>query len=214
MKKILCLMLSVFMMSLFTACGSSAGKADITKQESTSESKAAVADTSVQGNTGKSKALVVYFSCTGRTKMLAEHAAKALQADLVEIQPKKPYTNEDLNYNDKSTRATMEQGDTTVRPEIQNKIDNMSQYDTVVLAYPIWWGQVPRIMDTFMESYDFSGKTMAAICTSGGSDIGDSDTALAELGSKSAKWKEGHQFMPDTSVAELAKWFNQIGLSQ
>ena len=158
------------------------------------------------------KILVVYFSCTGNTKTLAENTAKVLQADLFAIQPEQPYTQTDLNYNDKSTRATIEQNDISMRPKIANRVDNIEKYDTIVLAYPIWWGQEPRIMDTFMESYDFSNKTIAAVCTSGGSDIGSSDAALAGLAGKSAKWKEGRQFSAGVSREELGKWFKQIGL--
>ena len=205
MKKILCMVLSVCMMLLFTACGSSSGTAD----NNTKQAQASAAE-----KQSGSKTLVVYFSCTGHTKTLAENAARVLQADLFEIQPEQPYTSQDLNYNDKSTRATVEQNDTSVRPKIKNKVENLAQYDTVVLAYPIWWGQEPRIMDTFMQSYDFSGKTMAAICTSGGSDIGSSDAALAGLGSKTAKWKDGKQFSAGTSADELGTWFRQIGVLQ
>lgn len=211
MKKILCMVLSMIMMVLFTACGSSSGEKSNSGNVSSSEKKEVAASPAPEQK-GNNKTLVVYFSCTGNTKTLAENAAKALQADIFAIQPEQPYTNEDLNYNDKSTRASVEQNDAKVRPKIKNKVENIEKYDTIVLAYPIWWGQEPRIMDTFMENYDFSGKTMAAICTSGGSDIGRSDAALAELGSKNAKWKEGRQFSARASVEDLGQWFKQIGL--
>lgn len=214
MKKILCMVVAVLTMLFCAACGSSSsGEANADKQQTAAEEKAVTADAPAQQHAnGKSKTLVVYFSCTGNTKTLAENAAKALQADLFEIQPEVPYTHDDLNYNDKSTRATVEQNDVNVRPKIMNKVEHMEAYDTVVLAYPIWWGQEPRILDTFMESYDFSGKKMSAICTSASSDIGSSDAALAALGSKSVQWKDGHRFSAGTSVDELGKWFQQIGL--
>lgn len=213
MKKLLCMMLSMGMLLLFTACGSSAGNTSQSQTPAPAAKQDAAAAPAAKP-AGTSKTLVVYFSCTGNTKALAENAAKALQADLFAIQPEQPYTREDLNYNDKFTRATVEQNDAAVRPKIANKVENMEKYDTVVLAYPIWWGQEPRILDTFMESYDFSGKTLAAICTSGGSSIGSSDAALAGLASQSAKWKEGRQFSANTSSADLANWFRQIGLLQ
>lgn len=214
MKKLLGTVLSFIMLLSCTACGntggSSTGAAGSDKAAPAKNETAAAAP--AEGAAGNSRTLVVYFSCTGHTKTLAEFAAKALQADLFEIKPAQPYTSTDLNYNDKSTRATVEQNDVSVRPQIQNKVENIGKYDTIVLAYPIWWGQAPRIMDTFMESYDFSGKTMAAICTSGGSEIGSSDKELAVLGSKSAQWKEGRQFAAGTSADNLSQWFRQIGL--
>ena len=209
MKKILCMLLSLGVMLLFTACGNTSGTAGSGQQASAAEKSTSAQTEKPSGN---SKTLVVYFSCTGHTKALAENAAKALQADIFIIQPEQPYSKDDLNYNDKSTRATVEQNDLQARPKIKNKIDNFANYDTIVLAYPIWWGQEPRIMDTFMESYDFSGKTLAAVCTSASSDIGSSDAALAQLGSKSAKWKDGHRFDAGTSTEELSQWFKQIGL--
>lgn len=209
MKKILCMILAMSMMLLLTACGSSSGAAADDKPAS------APAETGTAGTQdGNSRTLVVYFSCTGHTKTLAEHAAQALHADLFAIQPEQTYTSQDLNYTDSSTRATVEQKDAGARPKILNKVENMEKYDTIVLAYPIWWGQAPRILDTFMESYDFSGKTMTAICTSGGSGLGSSDANLAELGSKSAKWKEGHLFTASTTADDLGKWFRQIGILQ
>ena len=95
-------------------------------------------------------------------------------ADLYEIRPEQPYTSQDLNYNDETTRATVEQKDDKARPALADKNAKIVDYETIVLAYPIWWGQAPRIMDTFVESYDFTNKKITAICTSGGSDIGSS----------------------------------------
>ena len=213
MKKLLGMALSFIMLLSCTACGNTAGSSSgAAGSDKAAPAKTETAAAAPAEGTAGSRTLVVYFSCTGHTKTLAESAARALQADLFEIKPAQPYTSTDLNYNDKSTRATVEQNDVSVRPQIQNKVENIGKYDTIVLAYPIWWGQAPRIMDTFMESYDFSGKTMAAICTSGGSEIGSSDRDLAALGSKSAQWKEGRQFAAGTSADDLGKWFRQIGL--
>ncbi len=154
---------------------------------------------------GGSTILVAYFSATNRTKGVAKQLALELGADIYEIVPEVPYTEEDLNYSDSSTRATSEQNDPDVRPAIQGSLENMDQYDTVLVGYPIWWGEAPRIMSTFIESYDFSGKTLAAFCTSGSSGFGSSDAALREA-APDASWKEGKRFSADASAQELLEW--------
>ena len=161
----------------------------------------------------QSKILVAYFSCTGNTKSLAETAAKVLSADVYEIRPETPYTAADLNYNDESTRATVEQKNDNARPALADKNANIEAYDTIVLAYPIWWGQAPRILDTFVESYDFSGKTIVPICTSGGSDIGSSADFLKGHTKGTANWKNGKQFSKSASEQELREWLNGSGFS-
>ncbi len=204
MRKLWTLLLSVFMITTFTACGGTTGaSADKKASNSTpasSESKQTASNTS--------KTLVVYFSCSGNTKKLAQTAATALNADIYEIVPKKPYTDNDLNYNDESTRATVEQKDDKARPALKDKNANIAAYDKIVIAYPIWWGQAPRIVDTFLESYDFSGKTIAPICTSGGSDVGSSADYLKSITRGSANWKPGKKFSPSASAQELKSLFD------
>ena len=168
--------------------------------------------TRMQPALGQRKILVAYFSNTGHTQSLAKNAADVLQADLYEIVPQVPYTKNDLNYNDESTRATVEQKNTNARPAISGKAANFETYDTIVIAYPIWWGQAPRIIDTFMESYDFSNKTIAPICTSASSDIGSSADALRALCSSSAKWVAGKRFSEGTSKSDLSSWFASVKL--
>ena len=205
MKKILLIGLGLLMMLAFLGCGSDTGKA---------EEKAAVAgqqqETTAAAPAGKSKILVAYFSVTGNTKQLAENTAKALGADIYEIRPAKPYGSEDLNYNDDSSRTTVEQKDDKARPELADKNAPVADYDTIILAYPIWWGQAPRIMDSFVESYDFTGKNMTAICTSGGSDIGSSADYLQKLTKGKATWKPGKLFSPRADVQEIKSWFNSL----
>ena len=111
---------------------------------------------------------MVYFSCTGNTRAVAETISSAVGADLVEIVPQEPYTDEDLNYNNSDCRANVEMNDDTARPAIQNTIENIADYDVIYVGYPIWWSDMPRIMYTFFDTYDFSGKTIAPFCTSGG----------------------------------------------
>ena len=127
------------------------------------------------------KALVVYFSATGNTKAVAETLAELKGADIYEIVPKQPYTDEDLNYNDRTTRATTEQNDPDARPAIQGSITDFEQYEVVYVGYPIWWGDMPRILYTFFDAYDFSGKTIAPFCTSGGSGLSNTVNEMKEL---------------------------------
>ena len=157
------------------------------------------------------KTLVAYFSATGNSKQLAENTAKALGADLYEIRPAKPYSKDDLNYNDETTRATVEQKNDSVRPELADNKAPISDHETIILVHPIWWGQAPRIMDTFVESYDFTGKNMTNICTSGGSDIGTSGDYLQKLTKGKANWKPGKLFTKDASEAEINSWFKALG---
>lgn len=155
--------------------------------------------------------LVVYFSATGNTAGVAEQVARAAGADLVELIPAQPYTDADLNYSDDSCRANREQNDAHARPEISGQIENMDAYDVVLIGHPIWWGQEPRILDTFMESYDFSGKTLANFCTSGGSGIRTSTENLRAL-SPDANWLEGRRFDSGASLEEAQEWLHDIGI--
>ena len=117
------------------------------------------------------KTLVVYFSATGNTKAVAEEIVRLTGADLYEIVPAVPYTNEDLNYNDNTCRANQEMNDASARPAIGSEAIDISSYDTVFIGHPIWWGTTPRIINTFLDTYDLSGKTVLPFCTSGSSGI-------------------------------------------
>ncbi|MBQ7478300.1 MAG: NAD(P)H-dependent oxidoreductase [Selenomonadaceae bacterium] len=211
MKKLLLMFLSAFMLLTFTACGSEAvnttAKADSGKEAPAKQ--AAPQSTETAAKSGK--ILVAYFSCTGNTKALAQTAADILQADIYEIRPEVPYSSNDLNYNDETTRATVEQKDDSARPALADKNANISAYDTIVLAYPIWWGQAPRIVDTFVESYDFDRKTIIPICTSGGSDIGSSADYLKGLMKGAANWKEGKRFGV-AAKDEVMAYLNSLGI--
>ena len=154
--------------------------------------------------------LVAYFSRTGNTRPLAEYAADYYGADIYEIVAAEPYTDADIDYSDSGSRTTIEQNDVTVRPEIDGAVENMEQYDTIVLAFPIWWGQAPRIISTFLESYDFSGKTIIPFCTSGGSDIASSDNDLHPLVSDTANWIEGKRFAAGTSKEAVVGWLEDV----
>ena len=157
------------------------------------------------------KALVAYFSATGSTAGVAKHIADATGATLYEIKPETPYTSADLNYSDSSTRATREQHDDTARPAISGAVENMADYDVVFLGYPIWWGQAPKILYTFVESYRFDGKTVIPFCTSGSSGIGSSATNL-QKSTSGAYWLAGNRFSGGATRESVVSWINGLGL--
>lgn len=208
MKKIMTLFLSVCIIMTLTACGSTKAATSSQSVKSGVATEKPASEMTAQKVDGNSKILVAYFSCTGSTKVLAENAAEVLKADLYEIVPEKKYTNEDLNYKDESTRATVEQKDNSARPAINGKVSSFEKYDTIVIAYPIWWGQAPRIINTFLENYNFSGKKIVPICTSISSDVGSSADALHTLSPASTKWVEGKLFSKNTAKQELEQWFS------
>ena len=139
------------------------------------------------------KTLVAVFSASGVTKRVGQEIARISGGDFFEIVPVEKYTNADLNYMNSRSRSSVEMNDPSVRPEIANRVSDMDSYDTVVIGFPIWWGVAPRIIETFLESYDFGGKTILPFCTSGGSGVGRSDTELHKNVSGDVKWGKGVQ---------------------
>lgn len=127
------------------------------------------------------KTLVAYFSCSGETKKVAIGISKLVNGDIYEIEPEIPYTSNDLNWQDKKSRSTIEMEDKDSRPKIKNKLDNMDEYSTIYLGFPIWWYVAPRIINTFLENYDLSNKKIVLFCTSGGSSIDNSYNELKKL---------------------------------
>ncbi len=180
-----------------------------TENAELSETQQPEAETS---ETQGKKVLVAYFSATGTTESVAEHIADGLNADIYEIIPEEPYTDADLNYNDNNSRSTIEMNDPTSRPAISGSMENMEQYDIVFIGYPIWWGEAPRIVSTFVESYDFSGKTVVPFCTSGGSGVGSSASNLEQLTS-GATWMEGRRLNGSDSQETVMEWVNSLDLN-
>lgn len=162
---------------------------------------------------GTATTLVVYFSATGNTRPLAEYAAAYLNADLFELTAAQPYTDADLNYNDNKSRTALEMGDDTVRPEIAELPESLEQYDTIFLGYPIWWGEAPRIINTFLESFDFSGKTIVPFCTSASSGMGSSARNLQSLYGENTNWLEGRRFAIGTDEAAITAWIDGLALN-
>ena len=156
---------------------------------------------------GSKDVLVVVFSATGTTRGVAEKIAAITGADLKEIVPAEPYSSSDLDYNDPDSRSTREQNDPDARPALAEDV-SIDGYGTVYLGYPIWWGQAPRIMSTFAESHDFSGVTVIPFCTSGSSDIGQSDDTLAGQAG-TGTWLQGKRFSGSVTEDQLREWINE-----
>ena len=231
MKKIFAILLMVTMLLSLAACGSTSSEPEIKPDsassaiDSNTQAEAdATPDTSVPSSSetstepsgdnsepsdSGSRVLIAYFSATGTTKKIAEYAADAASADLYEIVPAEPYTADDLNYNVSKCRANAEMNDPSSRPEISGGVTNMADYDIVFIGYPIWWGEAPRIVSTFIESYDFSGKTVVTFSTSGGS--GHNDRSIKELAS-GANWVTGARLKSNSSQSDVADWITGLGL--
>ena len=216
MKKILSIMIAFLFLSSLAVCGT------ITQAETerTSEDNNAVSeelseassdDTNSAGDnmTAHSDVLVAYFSATGTTKGVAEKIAVITGGDIYEILAAEPYTADDLNYNDSSSRATKEQNDKTVRPEIGSEDISLEGYTTIYLGFPIWWGEEPRILDNFVEKYSFEGITVIPFCTSGSSGIGRSGLNMETLAG-SGTWLEGERFDGNVSEEDLQSWIEGL----
>ena len=194
-KKTTAALLAIAVVFCLAACGGQ------DKQEETAPDNAAqTTDTAESSDT-----LVVYFSATGTTRGVAEIIAKVTGGDLYEIIPEEPYTDTDLDYNDSKSRATREQNDESVRPQIDGKDISLDSYTTIYIGYPIWWGQEPRIMDTFVENHDFGDKTVIPFCTSGSSNIDKSSSNLSEKAG-SGKWLKGDRLEGSSSESDIKKW--------
>ena len=210
MRKIISLVLASLLVLALAACS-----AKETPQETPAQAEAAapaetpaapVESASAEAEqTAEGGVLVAYFSATGTTKGVAEKLASAVGGDLYEIVPAEPYSDADLDWNDKNSRSTKEQNDKSARPGIASETLDLSGYATIYVGFPIWWGEEPRILDTFVESYDFSGKTMIPFCTSSSSGIGSSDRNMEQLTS-GATWLDGKRFGGSVSGDELRAW--------
>lgn len=223
MKKILTVILSVCMLMTLAACGSSGtgNSSQVTSgsnegNNSSSTGTATVADSATTADaanstnsTSENKTLVVYFSATGNTKNVAQHIKSGLSADIYEIVAAQPYTSDDLNYNNDKSRSTVEMNDKNARPAISGSVSNWSQYDTIYIGYPIWWGEAPRILDTFVETYDFAGKTVIPFCTSASSGLGSSASTLEKLAG-TGSWMSGKRFSGSESQDDVINWVNSL----
>ena len=232
MKKIILSMLAAMCMLCITGCGntdlSSAPAETAVQQEvqtdqsaEDTEAEKPDEDKAVSGQTEKQPenpdtaessgkdTIVVYFSATGTTKGVAERIANVTKADLYEIIPAEPYSDADLDWNDNNSRTTIEMNDPDVRPDIANDTVDLNGYTTLYIGYPIWWGDAPRIMSTFVEAHDFVDKTVIPFCTSGGSGIGRSGSNLASQAG-SGNWLDGDRLDAGISESEIKDWINNM----
>jgi flavodoxin len=225
MKKLVSLFLILALAAMCVGCGSSSAQASSAaaptaepekapestsapEQEPVSTSQSEPEEAATEPD-GKSTSLVVYFSATGTTKGVAERIAAVTSGNLYEILAADPYTGDDLNYNDNSSRSTTEQNDKNARPEIGSEDISLEGYTTIYLGFPIWWGEEPRILDTFVEKYSFDGITVIPFCTSGGSGIGRSGPNMEALAG-SGTWLEGKRFSGNVSEADLQAWIDGL----
>lgn len=159
-----------------------------------------------------SHALVVYFSCTNTTKGIADRIVEVTDAAAWRIEPEEPYTSEDLDYSNSSCRANREQNDPSARPAIKGKCEDIADYDVIFLGYPLWWGKAPKVIFTFLEGHDLTGKTIVPFCTSHSSGIGSSDTDLHQL-APGAEWERGQRFNGNESEETIKNWIESMHLN-
>lgn len=225
--------------AMLTGCGSANSTAGNRQNTTTSESKetqttessaaatesataetAATQETAAETQTGDTtaesgKTLVVYYSASGTTKRVATAIADAAGADLYEITPVEPYTGDDLNWTNSSSRVSREHDDESLRDIALTEITpaDWDSYDTVLIGYPIWWGIAAWPVDNFVKGNDFTGKTVIPFCTSASSGLGDSGSLLEEMAG-TGDWQEGHRFSSGASDADAADWVASLNLNE
>ena len=211
MKRILSSMIAALLLAALAACGSPA-QSETKETQAVTEGQTASAESATAAGdnmTTRADVLVAYFSATGTTKGVAEKIAAITGGDLYEIVPAQPYSDADLNWNDRSSRSTIEQNDKSARPAIGSEQIDLSGYTTIYLGFPIWWGEEPRILDTFVEKYSFEGITVIPFCTSSSSGIGRSGPNMEALAG-SGTWLDGKRFGASVSEADLQAWIEGL----
>ena len=211
MKKAMALILSMMMAMGLTACSGDNGSSQSAGGSQASGSSSAVQ--SEETNGAASNVLVVYYSATGNTEEAAGYIAELTGGDLFELEPTDPYTDADLNYGDPDSRVSREYADESLRDValVADTVENWEDYDTVFVGYPIWWGIAAWPVDTFVETNDFTGKTVIPFCTSASSGLGQSGELLAELAG-TGDWQEGTRFRSSVSEDDVRTWLDELGL--
>ena len=214
MKKLATVVLSCLLMFCLVAC-SSGGSGSTSSADTSSSSVSSASDetsaTTEESSTDLGNVLVVYYSATGNTERVANSIAEATGGDLFEIEPTEPYTDDDLNWNDESSRVSREYEDESLRdvPLVNTTVDGWDDYDTVFIGYPIWWGIAAWPVDGFVEANDFSGKTVIPFCTSSSSGIGQSGELLADL-ADTGDWQTGYRFSSGATESDVQNWLSSI----
>ena len=212
MKKRISMIMVICLLLSLTACGVNSGTNSNTEPSATqSQAETSPSEPAAEPTEEAAKMLVVYFSATGNTKAVAEEITRLTGADLYEIVPAVPYTDEDLNYNNNECRANQEMNDASARPAIGSEAMDVSSYDTVFIGYPIWWGIAAWPVDNFVKENDFTGKTVIPFCTAATSGIGDSGNLLEEM-TGTGDWKEGERFHGGASESDISSWIDSLGL--
>ena len=230
-KKIIWIMAACAALGVMAGCGSGGGETTAATEAQTTagetESSSAEAEESGSAEAGESsaeeaaaeaadgegKTLVVYYSATGNTENVANYIADITGGDLFELEPVEPYTDEDLNWTDENSRVSMEQADESLRDVelVSATVDGFEDYDTIFIGYPIWWGIAAWPVDQFVESNDFTGKTVIPFCTSSSSGLGQSGELLAEMAG-TGDWVEGMRFNSGAVEADVQEWIDSLGL--
>ena len=208
MKTLFRILPLLLLLAVLAACRADADS-ETTQTRAAESAAGAPADTASDGTEPAERVLVAVFSVTGTTRGVAEKIAAITGGDLYEIQAATPYTDADLNWHDSKSRTSVEQNDKRVRPEIAGERIALDGYTTIYVGFPIWWGEEPRILDTFVESYDFTGVTMIPFCTSSSSGIGRSGKNLEE-NAQSGVWLDGKRFAGGVSEKELRAWIEGL----
>lgn len=237
LKKTIGCLLGVALLCSFAACGQSAtpqaASSDQSQaaqgSEATSTSQASQALQAPPSSTAASKpepttpadttpesegnVLVIYFSATGNTKAVAEVIANETDGSIYEIVPETPYTSDDLNWNEPTSRSNKEHEDSAIRPAIAGETKDLSGYDTIFIGYPLWWGEAPSIVWNFVESSDLSGKTVIPFATSSSSEFGSSGKTLEGF-APDASWLDGQRFRSGVAAAEVQSWVSGLELAK
>lgn len=214
MKKLATVVLSCLLMFCLVAC-SSGGSGSTSSADTSSSSVSSASDetseTTEESSTDLGNVLVVYYSATGNTERVANSIAEATGGDLFEIEPTEPYTDDDLNWNDESSRVSREYEDESLRdvPLVNTTVDGWDDYDTVFIGYPIWWGIAAWPVDGFVEANDFSDKTVIPFATSASSGMGQSGELLADLAG-TGDWQDGMRFSSGAGDDEVQEWVETL----
>lgn len=218
MKRFTALLLSFAMLFTLSACGTAQTRPSTSPAESTSPTPEATPDPTPEPTPSDApeveaaRILVAYFSATGNTETVAGYLAESLSADTYTITPETPYTTDDLNWRDEASRSVQEHNDHSIRPAISGSLEDMDEYDVIFLGYPLWWGDAPLIVRTFLESYDLAGKTIVPFCTSSSSGFGDSGKNLEEF-APDALWQDGERFTGRSTQDDVAEWLETLDLN-